>query len=171
MIIINTGNGKGKTTSAIGQIVRYLGQGFKICLIYLFKSEHCCGENNILSKLNNIDILYFVNQHPYFNTNIHTSDIILECNLALSKLKEFVNSNHRYDVFVLDEFNIALKDKFINEKNFISVVQLLSKQSDIIITGRGATQKLLDLADLVTDMIDVKHPYSHGILAKKGLEF
>jgi cob(I)alamin adenosyltransferase len=171
MIIINTGNGKGKTTSAVGQIVRYLGQGFKICLMYLFKSKNCCGEQNILSKLTNIDILYFAAQHPYFNNNIHTRDIINQCNLAMSKLKEFTNSKKKYDVFVLDEFNIALKDKFINEVNFISVVQLLSKQSDIIITGRGATTKVMKIADLITKMINVKHPYSYGILARKGLEF
>jgi cob(I)alamin adenosyltransferase len=171
MIIVNTGYGKGKTTAAIGQIVRYLGQGFKICLMYLFKSKHCCGEQNILSKLTNIDILYFVNQHPYFRNNINTRDIFIKCKLALEKLKEFINCKNKYDVFVLDEFNVALRDNFLNESHFISVIKLLSKQSDIIITGRGATPKLLEIADLITEMINVKHPYSHGILAKKGLEF
>ncbi|MDR0890585.1 MAG: cob(I)yrinic acid a,c-diamide adenosyltransferase [Endomicrobium sp.] len=171
MIIINTGDGKGKSTAAIGQIIRYLGHGFKICLIYLFKKQNCCGEQSILTRFTNLSIFYFAHQHPYFNNKLQTIDVIAQCHLAMLLLEKLIVSEKIYDVIVLDEFNIALNDKFINEEYFITIIQLLSKKSDIIITGRGAPKKLLSIADLVTEMIEKKHPYSSGILAKRGIEF
>ncbi|MDR3256156.1 MAG: cob(I)yrinic acid a,c-diamide adenosyltransferase [Endomicrobium sp.] len=171
MIIVNTGNGKGKTTAAMGQIIRSLGHGFKVCLIQLFKSESFYGEQKILTKLDNLDFFSFAKEHPYCVKGVSPEEVINQCYQAIAKLKELANAPKKYDMFVLEEFNIALRDKFINENEFINIVKQLSQKSNIIITGRGSPQALIDIADLVTEMKEIKHLYKKGIDAKRGIEF
>lgn len=171
MIIINTGNGKGKTTAAIGQIVRSLGQGFKVCLIQLFKSERFYGEQKILMQLSNLDFFAFAKEHPYCVKDINFEKAVKECRMAMDKLKEIVSSADRYDLIVFEEFNIALRDKFIDENEFIVLVKRLSQKSDVIVTGRGAPQSLINIANLVTEMKAIKHQYNEGIQAQKGIEY
>jgi cob(I)alamin adenosyltransferase len=171
MIIINTGNGKGKTTSAIGQIIRFLGHGFKVCLVQLFKGESFYGEQKILVKLDNLNFFSFVKEHPYCIKGVSLDEVVNQCHFAMKKLKELVNSSERYDLIVLDEFNVALRDKFIDENKFIDIVKQLSRKSNVIVTGRGAPQSLIDMADLVTEMKEIKHPYKNGIAAQKGIEY
>ncbi|MCA6071882.1 MAG: cob(I)yrinic acid a,c-diamide adenosyltransferase [Endomicrobium sp.] len=171
MIIINTGNGKGKTTAAIGQIVRSLGQGFKVCLIQLFKGEKFYGEQKILMQLSNLDFFAFAKEHPCCVKNISFEKAVEECCLAMDKLKEIVSSTNRYDLIILEEFNIALRDKFIDEGEFIALVKCLSQKSDVIITGRSAPQSLINIANLVTEMKEIKHQYNEGTRDQKGIEY
>jgi cob(I)alamin adenosyltransferase len=171
MIIINTGNGKGKTTAAIGQTIRSLGQGFKVCIVQLFKDDIFYGEQKILVSLNNLDFFAFAKKHPYFVENLTYEEVKQQCDLAVKKLHDISSNEKEYDLIVLEEFNIAINDGFIDINEFIIIVQLLSQKSNIVITGRNAPQILIDMADLVTEMKDIKHPYSKGILAKKGVEF
>ncbi|MDR1259820.1 MAG: cob(I)yrinic acid a,c-diamide adenosyltransferase [Endomicrobium sp.] len=171
MIIINTGNGKGKTTASIGQIIRFLGHGFKVCLIQLFKEEYFYGEQNILIKLNNLDFFSFSMKHPYFTKNTNFTETVNGCLGAMKKLEQLSNIPKKYDLIVLEEFNIALRDRFICESKFINIVKQLSQKSNIIITGRDAPDMLIDIADLVTEMKEIKHPYKIGIKATKGIEF
>ena len=142
MIIVNTGNGKGKTTSAMGQIVRSLGQGFKVCLIQLFKGESFYGEQKILEKMDNLDFFSFAKEHPFCIKGITLEQAAKECEPALEKLKEFAESPKKYDLIVLDEFNIALRDNFIDKDEFLKVFKKLAEKSDILITGRGAPDEL-----------------------------
>ncbi|MDR1695683.1 MAG: cob(I)yrinic acid a,c-diamide adenosyltransferase [Endomicrobium sp.] len=171
MIIVNTGDGKGKTTAAIGQIIRSLGQGFKVCLIQLFKGESFYGEQKILTKLDNLDFFSFSKEHPFCIKGVSLQEAAERCKPALEKLKELANEPKKYDLIVLEEFNISLRDNFINKNEFIGLVKALSEKSDIIITGRGAPQELTDIADLVTEMKEIKHPYNKGVKARKGIEF
>jgi cob(I)alamin adenosyltransferase len=172
MIMINTGNGKGKTTAAVGQIIRFLGQGAQVCLIQLFKSEVFHGEQKLLSKLSSLDFFSFVKEHPYCVDGVSFAKVKKECMLAMRKIKQIVNNDYKkYSLVVLDEFNIALRDKFINENEFIKFVKELSDKSNVIITGRSASQRLIDIADLVTEMTEIKHPYNNGVRAKKGIEY
>ncbi|GHT34824.1 cob(I)alamin adenosyltransferase [Endomicrobiia bacterium] len=171
MIIINTGNGKGKTTAAMGQILRSLGHGFKVCLIQLFKSESFYGEQKILTKLDNLDFFSFAKEHPYCVKGISPEEVRTQCTVAMRKIKEIADNNKKYDLIVLEEFTIALRDKFIDENEFITFVRQLSKESDVIVTGRSASWALIDTADLVTEMKEIKHPYNKGIQAKKGIEY
>jgi cob(I)alamin adenosyltransferase len=171
VIIINTGNGKGKTTAAMGQIIRSLGQGFKVCLIQLFKSESFYGEQKILTKLDNLDFFPFAKEHPYCVKGISLEEVKIQCALAVKKIKEIADDDNKYDLVVLEEFNIALRDKFIDENEFIAFIKQLSQKSNVIITGRSASQALIDTADLVTEMKEIKHPYNKGIQSKKGIEY
>ncbi|MDR1928488.1 MAG: cob(I)yrinic acid a,c-diamide adenosyltransferase [Endomicrobium sp.] len=172
MIIINTGNGKGKTSAAIGQIVRSLGHGFKVCLIQLFKHKFFYGEQNILLKLNNLDFFSFAEFHPNFYFNMSVRRIKAQCALAINKLKYIVRYDiNKYHLVVLEEFNIALRDNFIDKHDLLRLVKKLSKKSNIIITGRNASKELIDFADIVTDMKEIKHYYNDGKIAHKGIEY
>lgn len=171
MIIVNTGNGKGKTTAATGQIIRSLGHGFKVCLIQLFKGESFYGEQNILTKLPGLDFFSFAKEHPYCIKNVTVKEAREQCKPAMRKLQELADSEKIYDLVVLEEYGIALRDNFIDRNEFIAAVKRLAEKSDIIITGRGVPQELIDLADLVTEMKEIKHPFNKGIQARKGIEF
>lgn len=171
MIIITTGNGKGKTTSAIGQIIRALGHNQKVCLVQLFKGESFYGEQNILSKLENLDFFSFAKEHPYCIKTASKERAGKECREAINKLKEILSNPKKYDLIVLEEFNIALRDDFIDKNEFITIVKELAKNTNIFITGRGVPQELIDCADLVTEMREIKHPYQKGIKAQEGIEY
>jgi cob(I)alamin adenosyltransferase len=171
MIIINTGNGKGKTTAAVGQIIRSLGQGLQVCLIQLFKNEAFYGEQKVLFKLSNLDFFSFAKEHPYCVKNISFEKVKKNCELAMRKIEEITGNDKKYDLVVLEEFNIALRDKFIDVNEFIVIIKQLSDKSNIIITGRSAPKELIDMADLVTEMKEIKHPYNKGIQAQKGVEY
>ena len=170
MILLITGKGKGKTTSAIGQIVRALGHNQKVCLIQLFKGESFYGEQNILTKLENLDFFSFAKQHPFCFKEVSKEQVIKECEQSLNKLKE-ISQNNKYNLIVLEEFNIALRDNFIDETFFINTVKKLNDNSNVVITGRGASQKLIDVADLVSEIKEIKHPYTKGVLAQEGIEY
>ncbi len=170
MIIVITGNGKGKTTSSIGQIVRALGHGQKVCLVQLFKGENFYGEQKILTKLDGLDFFSFAKKHPFCFKDISKEQVIKECQEAINKLKEIV-SNNNYNLIVLEEFNIALRDNFIEENLLLDVIKQLNKKSNVVITGRGASSKLMELADLVSEVKEIKHPYNKGVPAQEGIEY
>ncbi|MDR2192098.1 MAG: cob(I)yrinic acid a,c-diamide adenosyltransferase [Endomicrobium sp.] len=174
MIIINTGDGKGKTTAAVGQIIRSLGQGFKVCLIQLFKGDEFYGEQKILTALPNLDFFSYSKEHPFCVKNVSLEEAAQKCKPAIAKIKEIIDgakNAKKYDLIVLEEFNIALRDNFIDKSEFISLVKELSKNCDVAITGRGAPCELIEIADLVTEMKEIKHPYNLGAKARKGVEF
>lgn len=170
MIIVITGNGKGKTTSSIGQIVRALGHNQKVCLVQLFKGEDFYGEQKILTKLKGLDFFSFAKKHPFCFKNITKEQIVEECKQAINKLKEIINDNN-YNLIVLEEFNIAIRDKFVEETLLIDIINQLNKKSNVVITGRGASSKLIEVADLVSEIKEVKHPYNKGIPAQEGIEY
>lgn len=170
MIIIVTGNGKGKTTSSVGQIIRALGHGQKVCLVQLFKGEDFYGEQKILSKLDGLDFFSFAKKHPFCFKEITKEQVIKECEQAIEKLKGIATDN-KYNLIVLEEFNIAIRDGYIEEDILIDIVKELNKKANVMITGRGASQKLIELADLVSEVKEIKHPYNRGVPAQEGIEY
>jgi len=171
MIIVNTGNGKGKTTAAIGQIIRSLGRGWKVCLIQLFKGKEFYGEQKVLKGLKNLTFYSFAPKHPGCFKNISRKKLDSDCASALNKFKAVLCGKKKYDLIVLDEFNIAVRDGFLNIKALLEVLRSIDSNTNILITGRSAHKNLLKIADLITEMKEVKHPFNIGILAKKGIEF
>ncbi len=170
MIIVLTGNGKGKTTSSIGQIIRALGHNQKVCLVQLFKGEDFYGEQKILTKLDGLDFFSFAKKHPFCFKDVTKEQANRECEQAIDKLKEIISDN-KYNLIVLEEFNIAIRDKFIEEDLLINIIKQLNEKSNVVITGRGASQKLIELADLVSEVKEIKHPYNKGVPAQEGIEF
>ena len=170
MIIVITGNGKGKTTSSIGQIVRALGHNQKVCLVQLFKGENFYGEQKILTKLDGLDFFSFAKKHPFCFKDVTRELATRACKQAIDKLKEIINNN-KYNLIVLEEFNIAIRDNFIEEDLLIDIIKQLNKKSNVVITGRGASQKFIELADLVSEVKEIKHPYNKGVPAQEGIEY
>jgi len=170
MIIVITGDGKGKTTSSIGQIIRALGHGQKVCLVQLFKGEDFYGEQKILTKLDGLEFFSFAKKHPFCFKEITKEQVVKECGEAINKLKEIVENN-KYNLIVLEEFNIAIRDGYIEEDILIGTIKELNKKANVMITGRGASEKLIEIADLVSEVKEVKHPFNAGIPAQMGIEF
>lgn len=172
LIITYYGNGKGKTTAALGIALRAVGYDQKICMIQFIKGEWDYGEIYSSNRLK-----------PYFELIIagkgfigildDDHDIhehIDSAKAALALAKEKIDSS-QYDTVILDEINYALKLKLIEEHELISVLQSKPPGVNIILTGNYLTDQVLNISDLVTEMREVKHPFKKGIRAKKGIDF
>lgn len=171
MICVLTGNGKGKTTSAMGQIVRALGRKQKVCLIQLFKGENFYGEQKILAGLKNLDFFAFAPKHPACFADVPLSRVKQECARALACFNKLAIGKKKYGLIVLEEFNIALRDKMLACAALRAAVKKCPPDTNIIITGRGAPRSLIACADLVTEMKEIKHPFTRGVPAREGWEF
>lgn len=171
MICVLTGNGKGKTTSAMGQILRALGRGQKVCLIQLFKGENFYGEQKILTGLKNLDFFAFAPKHPACFKDVPQSTVKKQCAQALACFSTIARSKKKYGLIVLEEFNIAVRDKMLTCAALLAAVQKCPADTNIIVTGRGAPRSLIACADLVTEMKEIKHPYASGVAAREGWEF
>jgi cob(I)alamin adenosyltransferase len=163
-----TGNGKGKTTAAIGLAIRALGAGKKVFIGQFVKGMIYSEIDLCLSKLDNIDVELFGSK-CFINRQPNEEDITLAQN-GLKRIKEVLADNS-YNLVILDEVTIAIYFKLINELNLIDLLKSKQSNAEIVLTGRYASQHLIDFADLVTDMREVKHYYSVGISSRKGIEF
>lgn len=181
LIQVYTGDGKGKTTAAVGQVIRALGQGLKVCFIQFFKNPNTFsyGEQRIFHSLPctkmvrglpRINFYNFVPQHPYFFKKIKKVEIEKQLQEGLNFIRKILREND-YDLLVLDELIIALRDKYLKTEELIKLLKQKPKNMEIILTGRGAPKKLIKFADLVTEMKKVKHPYDKGGKARKGIEY
>ncbi len=172
LIIVYYGNGKGKTTAALGVALRAIGYEHNVCMIQFIKGEWDYGELYSSNKLK-----------PYFElivtgkgfVGIIDDDHLIDEHIQSSKnairiATEKIRSN-KYNTIILDEINYAIKLNLITENEVISMLESKPTELNIILTGNYLSNKILDLADLVTEMREVKHPYKKGIRAKKGIDF
>ncbi|MCF7921006.1 MAG: cob(I)yrinic acid a,c-diamide adenosyltransferase [Candidatus Cloacimonetes bacterium] len=168
MIQIYTGNGKGKTTAALGLIVRALGQGHKVCLVQFMKNNWDYGEIIFLSRQVNIDIFKYGSDH--FVTKEHPApEDITEAEAALQKAREVLVSG-KYDLVVLDEINVAVYMKLIDLNRQLELLPL-AKNAELVMTGRYAAKEVIAEADLVTEMQQIKHYFDKGTASRKGIEY
>ena len=167
LVQIYTGSGKGKTTAALGLAMRAAGHNFRIAIIHFMKIWDY-GEIRSLRKLG-IDL--FRNGTTELVDPKNPSPIDFEqASKALSKAEELIEKGG-YDVLILDEITVALDFNLIPLKR---VVDLLDKKSDnleVVLTGRKCPQELIERADLVSVIDEIKHPYREGVEARKGIEF
>jgi len=170
LIQVYTGDGKGKTTASIGQAIRAKGHKLKVCFVYFFKDLKAFpyGEMEVLKGLG-IDTTGFVPHHPHFDKKISAKMIREECLAALEAIKEIFQKN--YDMLILDEMLIALRDGFLKEGEILDLLAKKPESLEIILTGRGATKKIIETADLVTEMKRIKHPLNRGVKGKEGIEY
>jgi len=173
MIYIFTGNGKGKTTSSIGQAIRSLGQGKKILMIQFIKSEKWeTGEEKIIKKLEP-DFKLIKGGEGFVGIMGDNFPIKVHKEAAKKTLKiaEKEIFRKRFDLIILDEINVAISLKLIPLKKVLSIIKKVPSDIDLILTGRGADKKLIEMADLVTEFREIKHPFQKGILGTKGREY
>ncbi|KUG25923.1 cob(i)alamin adenosyltransferase [hydrocarbon metagenome] len=168
-IQIYTGNGKGKTTAAIGQAIRASGAGFK-SLIIQFMKEYPYSELKALEHFKEyITIEQYCGDEFVYKKELPNEEEKNKAKLALQKVKdEFSKDN--YDIIILDEVIVSIYFKLVELQDVIDVVKLKPSKKELILTGRYCPQELIDHADLVTEMKEVKHYYANGVLSRRGFE-
>ena len=171
LLMVNTGDGKGKTTCALGLMMRAAGRGMRCCMIQFMKSKNDRYGEHESAELLDIEI-HTMGDGFTWDTNDKTQDVKTSeetWELCVKKMR-----SSEYDLLVFDELVYVLDYKFLELSKVldeINEVRLLQPNLHIVLTGRNAPQELIDAADLVTEMIEVKHPFHAGIFAQKGIEF
>ena len=167
--MVFTGNGKGKTTSALGLTMRALGHGHKVCFIQFIKGSWQYGELEAARRFE--DLLDF---HVMGRGFTWKSDD-LDKDIAVARegweFAKKVIAQKRHQLIVLDELTYLITYKMIEEQEMIDVLTERDPGLHIVVTGRGAGKRLIEAADLVTEMREIKHPYTQGIKAQKGIEY
>ncbi len=170
LIIVNTGNGKGKTTAALGMVMRSLGHGYKVAIVQFIKGAWEPAEKAVLEKWEEQLDFHAMGEGFTWETQDRDRDIE-KAEAAWSQSLEYIR-NPEYRLVLLDEINIALKLGYLNVRTVIEGLEQKPEDSHVILTGRGAPQELIAIADLVTEMSLVKHPFKEqGIKAQPGIEF
>ena len=169
LVIVNTGDGKGKTTAALGMVLRAWGRGFQICVIQFIKAETGgWGEIRAAKKLG---IEWHTTGDGFTWISKDMDETTARALRGWEIAKEKIASN-QYDLIVLDEFTYALHFGWLDTGEVLEWLRLNRPPSlHLIITGRSAPEALIEQADLVTEMRLIKHPYDQGIQAQPGIEF
>lgn len=170
LILLYTGNGKGKTTAALGQALRGAGHGFKIAIVQFIKNMDNTGEVKAAKKIfaDHLEIYPMGTGFTWDAKDKEELRQAAEKGWALAKDK--INSN-RYSMIILDELTYPLNYGLLNKDEIVNFLKQKPGSLHVIITGRDASEQLIDLADLVTEMKEIKHPYQKGIKATKGIEY
>mgnify|MGYP001168308834 CR=1 FL=1 len=171
MVQIYTGDGKGKTTAAVGAAVRTCGAGMKVLFCQFLKNgKTASGEEEVLKKQKNIRFIKYDEMSPFFERNIDMEELKEAVKDDLLNTFKEINSG-KYDVAVLDEAVHLINLELITEKELISMIDSRPAGVEIILTGRGAGAGLKKAAALVTEMKEIKHPFKTGMKARKGIEY
>lgn len=165
-IHVYTGNGKGKTTAVLGLALRAIGAGYRVYIIQFLKAQGY-SELKSLKLLPRLEIKRF-GQKTYIHGTGTKKDKI-EAQKALEWARKVVISN-RHNVVILDEVFLAVFFKLIKANDIIEIIKNKPKNVELVLTGRKANQSIIKLADYVTEMKEIKHPYKKGLLARKGVE-
>lgn len=167
-IHVYTGNGKGKTTAVLGLALRAVGAGKKVYFAQFVKGEIYSEIDAINRYIPEITVKQY--GRGCFIVDEPTSEDIQAAKEGLEEVGAVIRSG-KYDVVVLDEATIALHYKLFSVEELIAVLQEKREETEIAITGRYAPEELIEIADLVTEMKEIKHYYTKGISARKGIEY
>jgi cob(I)alamin adenosyltransferase len=169
LVQVYTGDGKGKTSAAFGLALRAIGRGFRVYVIQFIKGGFDYGELYVTKYLPNLTLKAFGQGKFITETPPSRKDVEL-AKEAFALAKEVVESGE-YDFVVLDEVNVAVHLGLIDVKDVVSLVKSKPAHVELVLTGRYAPREIVDLADLVTEMREIRHPYHKGMKPRKGVEF
>ena len=169
LVQIFTGDGKGKTSAAIGAVIRALGHGLRVYIAFFMKGEHPSGERSILSQLPNVTMESFGARGFVDPVNINPEEKEQAKRALASARKAMLSGN--YDLVVLDEVNLAAAWNLVELDEVLKLIDDKPEGVELILTGRRADSKLVQSADLVTEMLKIKHPYDKGVAAREGIEY
>ncbi|MXX11737.1 MAG: cob(I)yrinic acid a,c-diamide adenosyltransferase [Nitrospira sp. SB0677_bin_15] len=169
ILIVFTGAGKGKTTAALGMVMRCLGHGMKVAIVQFIKGAIDTAEQRALREFGDLVTFLRLGEGYTWETQDRERDTKV-AGEAWEKAVEFLR-NPNYAMVVLDELNIAMKYDYVDVAEVLTVIRNRPVMQHVVITGRGAKPELLEAADLVSEMKMVKHPFRKGIKAQKGVEF
>ncbi len=170
LLLINTGNGKGKSTAAFGLALRAVGQGMKVCIIQFIKGKWQTGEAKAIKKAFGKEIELHI-KGSGFTWEAKNMDAVRAAareGLELAKEKMMGDS---FDLVILDELTYLINLDLVAEEEILTLLMHRPQRLHVLLTGRNASKSLIEAADLVTEMQLVKHPFDKGIKAQKGIEF
>ncbi|MBT3527977.1 MAG: cob(I)yrinic acid a,c-diamide adenosyltransferase [Porticoccaceae bacterium] len=169
VVVLLTGDGKGKTSSAFGMVLRALGYGYRVGVVQFIKGEQLSGEELYLkNELPEVDF-YQMGTGFTWDTQDRSGDIT-----AAEKTWAVVEpmlKDERYHLVILDEITYMLSFKYLDEDRIINAIKARPKNQSVVLTGRGGGSAIRDIADTVSEVKDIKHAYHSGIKARKGVDF
>ena len=167
IVLVNTGNGKGKSTSAFGMVARALGHGMRVGVVQFIKGSFSTGEESFFKRFP--EISYHVMGEGYtWETQDRERDIAA-ARKAWQQALAFL-ADPAFNLVVLDEINIALKLGYLDTQEVLAALRARPAMQHVVLTGRAASPELIEFADTVTEMRDIKHAYRAGIQAQEGVE-
>ena len=169
LLIVHTGKGKGKTTAAMGLVTRALGQGLRVGIVQFVKGVWDTGERYVLEKFSDSCVIKAMGEGFTWDTQDLERDKAAAKN-ALNFAREMI-ADRTNDMILLDELNIVLRYGYVSVEEVLEIVKSRGDMQHVIITGRNAREELIEEADLVTEMTQIKHPFRSGVKAQKGVEF
>lgn len=169
LVIVNTGNGKGKSTSAFGMVLRAWGRNMKVCVIQFIKAE--TGQWGEIKAAKKLGIDWFAKGDGFTWTSKDMDETVARARDGWEVAKDKIK-NGGYDLLVLDEFTYTMHFKWLDTNEVIEWLKANKPEMlHLVITGRDAPAELIEYADLVTEMKEIKHPFQKGVLAQAGVDF
>lgn len=169
LIIVNTGDGKGKTTAALGLAFRALGSGFKVFMLQYIKGKWKTGEKKLADKLAPEMQILPMGDGFTWDTKNPEQDIATTAKIW-EVSKQAIRSGD-YDMVILDEINVVMKLGYLDPAVVVEFLKTRDPRLHVVLTGRGAPPAIIELADLVSEIVPIKHPFKAGIKAQQGIEF
>ena len=169
LVIVHTGKGKGKSTAAFGIVFRSLGHGHKVGVVQFVKGAWETGERDVLMKFSDQVTFKTMGEGFTWETQDRQRDIAA-ARKAWDAAKEMI-ADPSYNLIMLDELNIVLRYDYLPLDEVIEALRNKPEMTHVIVTGRNAKDELIEIADLVTEMTQVKHPFRDGVKAQVGIEF
>ena len=172
LIIVHTGPGKGKTTAALGMAVRAVGQGMKVLMVQFIKGSWHCGELDAAPMLGEERFKILPMGRGFVRVGAEKLDpeVVRLAETAWQFAREKILGGE-YDLVILDEINYAVSYKMLKPEPVLETLRQKPEKVHVILTGRNAHPSFIELADLVTEMREVKHPHEKGIAAQRGIEY
>ena len=175
LVQVYTGDGKGKTTAALGLAWRMIGAGGKVYICqFLKRGDIVTGESRFIGQLSGRIVLEQLEAEWDMRNSFDSAEQVAFVQKAISqKLKyiQQISQQGNYDMIILDEIVFCLSKKLARWDDVLAIIQGRDKGVELVLTGRGADERLLACADLVTEMREIKHPYQHGVAGRCGIEF
>jgi len=169
LIQVYTGEGKGKTTAALGLALRASGHGLRSCIVQFMKGWPDYGELEALKHQPNVEIMRFGRQQ-FVDPESPSEEDVHQAEQALEAAREALTGG-RCDIVILDEINVALGFKLISLEDVLGLMEAKPPKVELVMTGRRAHPQVVRRADLVTEMVNVKHPFANGIEGRPGIEY
>ena len=169
LVIVHTGKGKGKSTAAFGIVFRSLGHGHKVGIVQFVKGAWETGERDVLMRFEDQVTFKTMGEGFTWETQDRQRDIAA-AKAAWEEAKKMI-ADPSYNLILLDELNIVLRYDYLAVYEIIEVLNNKPEMTHVIVTGRNAKEELIEIADLVTEMTQIKHPFRDGVKAQEGIEF
>jgi len=170
LLIVHTGKGKGKSTAAFGMVFRAIGHGFKVGVVQFVKGAWETGERDVLLKFPDQVTISAMGEGFTWDTQDRQRDLAA-ARAAWEQAKKLI-ADERYKLILLDELNIVLRYDYLPLEEVVEFLRdHKPRDTHVIVTGRNAKDELIEIADLVTEMTEIKHPFRAGVKAQAGIEF